>query len=108
MLDFGCILCFIHTNIRIHLLKMEKHLRRFLQYRIRIKHLVIIIHMPVFAHNFAIRLINRYNRDTVCLFFKLLHLFLCQHTVFDIGDQLPNRLQIALCRVSLCFLLIDL
>ena len=107
MLDLRCILCLIHTDIRIQVLKICQKLPIHPQHLIGIQHLIIIIHQVRFPHLLTICLINsRYLY--LFFFFQLLYLFFCQHHIFDIRNQRSYILQITLRRISHSMFLADI
>ena len=106
MLDFRCILGFIHTDIRVFLLKICKKFWNFPKHIIGIDHLVIIIHKLLFPELSAVLFVDRCQMN-LRFFFQLLDFFFIQHPVFYVSNQCPDIFQITFCWVYPLRLLIN-
>ena len=106
MLDFRCILGFIHTNVWIFLLKIREQFWDFPKHVIRIDHLIIVIHKLLLPKLPAVLFIDGRQMD-LRFFLQLLNFRLVQHPVFYVGNQRPDIFQIPFCRIDPLRLLVN-
>ena len=107
MLDLRCVLCFIHADIWIQILKMFQKSAVHTQHFICIQHLVIVIHPFLFPHLAAICLVYASDTD-IRFFFQFLNFFIIQQHILDVSDHRPHIFQITFRRVSHAMFLADL
>ena len=106
MLDFGRILCLVHTEIDILLLKMIQHLRIVLKNMVGVGHLIVKVHeVPVTQDAFVLP-IDLMQIVDIALGFP--DLVLRQHHVLDIGDEPPDFPDIAVLGIAFVDSKIDL
>ena len=116
MLDPGCVLRLVHTDIPVLLLKILQYLRHLAQNCQSIHHLVIIVHQMLVPQPVVVPLINRGDIDVTVrrsqgaslLLTERPDLLFRQHLVLNIGDKCPHIAQIRLRRPGLLHLLINL
>ena len=107
MLDLGGVLCFIHTDVGIQLLKIRQQPGDLLQHHIGIDHLIVVIdHLQFFQFAAIFPIDHRYL--TLCLFIQSLDLVLTKHHIFNISNQCTNIFQISVCGIYPFYPLIDL
>ena len=95
MLDHGGVLGFVHTQIGVLVLKILQRLGTFTQNRIRIYHLIVIIHQSPAPKLSAVGAVDlRY--FIIPLRLQPADFLLPEHAVLDIGDEGSDIFQIAL------------
>ena len=107
VLDLGGILCFIHTDVGIQLLKILQQPWDLLQHHIGIDHLIVIIDHLQFFQFAAIFPVD--HRDlALCPFIQSLDLVLVKHHIFNVGNQRADIFQISVCGIYPFHPLVDL